>query len=167
MTERAADPARGRRGPGGSPPRVPQARPPHARPPRAGPPQPRPHHQPGPPPSELPTRRVTATGAAREHGEPRGEGRAARRWRSRSVALARVLAGGLVMLALTVLGAPLALGGPGPGTGTVVAHVVAALVAVAATAVAAHRRTPTAVALVAGLAVPVTLLVLLWFSWWA
>lgn len=83
------------------------------------------------------------------------------------VGMARVLAGGLVVLAVVVLGAPLVLGGPGAGVETVVGHLVAAGVAVAATALAAHRRTPAPVATVAALAVPVTVVVLLGTVWWS
>ncbi len=89
------------------------------------------------------------------------------RWTARLVSLAPVRAGGRVVLAHVVIVAPLVHGGPGPGTRTVVAHVVAAVVAIVATAVAAHPRSPTPVALVAGAAVPVTLLVLLSSVWWA
>jgi len=87
--------------------------------------------------------------------------------RRRLVAVARVLAGGLVVLAGAVIVAPWLLGGPGAGTDTVVAHLVAAVLAVGATAVAAHRRTPSGPALAAVAAVPVILLVVLSVSWWA
>lgn len=119
-----------------------------------------------PRPDARPT--VPDAGVRGPHGAGRGPGAPSRsRWTARLVSLARVLAGGLVVLALVVIVAPLVLGGPGPGTRTVVAHVVAAVVAIVATAVAAHPRSPTPVALVAGLAVPATLLVLLSSVWWA
>ena len=87
--------------------------------------------------------------------------------RRRLVAVARVLAGGLVVLALAVVAAPYLLGGPGAGADTVTGHVVAAVLAIGATAVAAHRRTPSGPALAAAAAVPVILLVVLSTSWWA
>jgi hypothetical protein len=87
--------------------------------------------------------------------------------RRRAVALARVLAGGLVVLAVVVLLAPALLGGPGPGADTVAGHLVGAVLAVGATAVAAHRRTASGPALAAAAAVPVILLAVLWFAWWA
>ncbi|MDF2975776.1 MAG: hypothetical protein K0S40_504 [Actinomycetospora sp.] len=87
--------------------------------------------------------------------------------RARAVALARVLAGGLVVLAVVVLLAPVLLGGPGPGADTVAGHLVGAVLAVGATAVAAHRRTASGPALAAAAAVPVILLAVLWSSWWA
>lgn len=129
----------------------------------AGPPTPHagvPTRRVGPGPDARPT--VPDGGGRGVPGAPRRS-----RWTARLVSLARVLAGGLVVLALVVIVAPLVLGGPGPGTRTVVAHVVAAVVAVVATAVAAHPRSPTPVSLGAGLAVPATLLVLLSSVWWA
>ena len=87
--------------------------------------------------------------------------------RQRLVALARVLAGGLVVLAVVVIAAPAVLGGPGPGTDTIVGHLVGAVLAVGATAVAAHRRAPSGPALAAAAAVPVILCVVLWTFWWA
>jgi hypothetical protein len=78
-----------------------------------------------------------------------------------------VLAGGLVVLAVVVLLAPLVLGGPGPGADTLIAHVGAALLAVGATVVAAHRRTPVPAACVAALVVPVAVAVLLGTVWWS
>jgi hypothetical protein len=86
--------------------------------------------------------------------------------RRRLIALARVLAGGLVVLAVVVVAAPWFLGGPGPGVDTVVGHLVGAALAVGATAVAAHRRTSPVVAVVAAAAVPVILVVVLSLVWW-
>jgi hypothetical protein len=86
--------------------------------------------------------------------------------RRRLVGLARVLAGGTVVLAVVVVVAPWLLGGPGPGTDTVVGHLVAAVGAVGATALAAHRRTRPVVSVVAAAAVPVILFVLLAVVWW-
>ncbi|PVZ08545.1 hypothetical protein [Actinomycetospora cinnamomea] len=101
-------------------------------------------------------------------GIPRAERRdRLARPRRRLVGLARVLAGGLVVLAVVVLLAPSLLGGPGPGTDTVVGHVVGAVLAVGATAVAAHPRTPSGPAVAAAAAVPALLLVVLWSFWWA
>ena len=85
----------------------------------------------------------------------------------RLVGLARVLTGGLLVLAVLVVVAPWVLGGSGPGADTVIGHVVAALVAVGATALAAHPRTPVVVASAAVLVVPVTLFVLLGVVWWS
>ena len=87
--------------------------------------------------------------------------------RRRAVAIARVLAGGLVVLAVVVLLAPVLLGGPGPGADTVAGHLIGAVLAVGATAVAAHRRTASGPALAAAAAVPVILLAVLWSFWWA
>lgn len=87
--------------------------------------------------------------------------------RRRLVALARVLAGGLVVLAVVVVAAPWLLGGPGPGVDTVAAHLFGAVVAVGATAIAAHRRTSSGVAVLAAASVPVILFLLLAISWWA
>lgn len=89
------------------------------------------------------------------------------RLRRALVGVARVLAGGLVVLAVVVVVAPLVLGGPGPGADTVLGHVIAPVIAVAATAVAAHRRTPVPVACAAALVVPVTVAVLLGVVWWS
>ena len=89
------------------------------------------------------------------------------RTRRRLVAVARVLAGGLVTLAVVVIVAPWLLGGPGPGSDTVLAHLLAAGGAVAATAVAANRRTGPLVAVLAAAAVPVILVVLFSLVWWA
>ncbi|WP_018335205.1 hypothetical protein [Actinomycetospora chiangmaiensis] len=85
----------------------------------------------------------------------------------RLVEVARVLTGGLMVLALVVVVAPLALRAVGPGTGVVVGHVAGAVVALAATGIAAWRRTPVWPATVAALAVPVTVLVVLYLNWWA
>ncbi|GAA4887107.1 hypothetical protein [Actinomycetospora straminea] len=87
--------------------------------------------------------------------------------RRRLVALARVLAGGLVVLAVVVVVAPWFLGGPGAGVDTVAAHLMGAVVAVGATAIAAHRRTSSGVAVLAAAAVPVILFLLLAITWWA
>jgi hypothetical protein len=87
--------------------------------------------------------------------------------RRRAVAVARVLAGGLVVLAVVVLLAPVLLGGPGPGADTVAGHLIGAVLAVGATAIAAHRRTASGPALAAAAAVPAILLAVLWSSWWA
>ncbi|MDD7937794.1 hypothetical protein PHK61_05085 [Actinomycetospora lutea] len=87
--------------------------------------------------------------------------------RRRLVALARVLAGGLVVLAVVVIVAPWFLGGPGPGVDTVAGHLVGAGAAVAATALAAHRRTSPVLAVVAAASVPVILFLVLAIVWWA
>ncbi|MEJ2864865.1 hypothetical protein [Actinomycetospora flava] len=86
--------------------------------------------------------------------------------RRRLVALARVLAGGLVVLAVVVVVAPWFLGGPGPGVDTVIGHLVGAAAAVAGTAIAAHRRTSPVVAVVAAASVPVILFLVLAIVWW-
>ncbi|WP_433801920.1 hypothetical protein [Actinomycetospora sp. CA-084318] len=85
----------------------------------------------------------------------------------RLVEVARVLTGGLMVLALVVVVAPLVLRAVGPGLGVVVGHVVGAVVALGATGIAAARRTPVWPATVAALAVPVTVLVVLSLNWWA
>ncbi len=85
----------------------------------------------------------------------------------RLVGVARVLAGGLVVLTLAVVGGPWVLGGPGAGGAVVAGHVVGAALAIAATAVAAHPRTPSTLGVLAALAVPVDLLVVLGTYWWA
>ncbi|GAA4831839.1 hypothetical protein GCM10023201_19780 [Actinomycetospora corticicola] len=85
----------------------------------------------------------------------------------RLVEVARVLTGGLMVLALVVVVAPLVLRAVGPGLGVVVGHVSGAVVALAATGVAAWRRTPVWAATVAAAAVPVTVLVVLYLNWWA
>ena len=89
------------------------------------------------------------------------------RLRRRLVGLARALTGGLLVLAVAVALLPPVLGDRGPGVGTVVSHVAVALVALGASVVAAGRRTAPAIAVVAGLAVPVLTLVLLLGYWWA
>jgi hypothetical protein len=87
--------------------------------------------------------------------------------RRRLVGVARVLAGGLVVLTLAVVAGPWLLDGPGAGGAVIVGHLVGAAVAVVATAVAAHPRTPPAVGVLAALAVPVDVLVVLGTYWWA
>jgi hypothetical protein len=84
----------------------------------------------------------------------------------RLVELARVLVGGLIVLTLAVIVAPLVLAGSGPGAGVLVGHIAGALVALAATGVAASRRTPVWAATVAALVVPVDVLVVLAVFWW-
>jgi hypothetical protein len=109
-----------------------------------------------------------ATGGFPTSGLPRAYRRdRLARPRRRLVAVARVLAGGLVVLALAVIAAPYLLSGPGAGADTVTGHVVAAALAIGATAVAAHRRTPSGPAVTAAAAVPVILLVVLAGYWWA
>lgn len=85
----------------------------------------------------------------------------------RLVEVARVLTGGLMVLTLVVIVAPLVLRAVGPGLGVVVGHLAGAVVALAATGIAAWRRTPVWAATVAGAAVPVTVLVVLYLNWWA
>jgi hypothetical protein len=85
----------------------------------------------------------------------------------RLVEVARVLTGGLMVLALVVVVAPLVLRAAGPGLGVVVGHVAGAVVALAATGIAASRRTPVLAATLAAAAVPVTVLVVLYLNWWA
>jgi len=114
---------------------------------------------PGP---RLARRREPGPGAATRGGTARG-GRAQRRL----VGLARVLAGGLVVLTLAVVAGPWLLGGPGAGGRAVVGHLVGAAVAIIATAVAAHPRTPATLGVLAALAVPVDVLVVLGTYWWA
>ena len=101
-------------------------------------------------------------GAATRDGTARG-GTAQRRL----VGLARVLAGGLVVLTLAVVAGPWLLGGPGAGGPAVAGHLVGAAVAIVATAVAAHPRTPATLGVLAALAVPVDVLVVLGTYWWA
>ncbi len=84
----------------------------------------------------------------------------------RLVEVARVLTGGLMVLTLVVIVAPLVLTGTGPEFGSLVGHVVGAVVALAATGVAAWRRTPVWAATVAALIVPVDVLVVLAVFWW-
>jgi hypothetical protein len=84
----------------------------------------------------------------------------------RLVEAARVLTGGLMVLTLVVVVAPLVLGAVGPGWAVVVGHLVGAVVALAATGLAAWRRTPVGAATVAALVVPVDLLVVLTVFWW-
>ncbi|MFC5142307.1 hypothetical protein ACFPK1_29055 [Actinomycetospora rhizophila] len=119
------------------------------------------------------TRRQRSRGAGRPTppggfavASPRPPGRLAGT-RRRLVALARVLAGGLVVLAVVVIVAPWFLGGPGPGLDTVAGHLVGAAAAVAATAVAAHRRTSPVLAVAAAASVPVILFLVLATVWWA
>ncbi|NMO88789.1 hypothetical protein [Actinomycetospora sp. TBRC 11914] len=84
----------------------------------------------------------------------------------RLVEAARVLTGGLMVLTLVVVVAPLVLGAVGPGWGVLVGHVVGAVVALAATGLAAWRRTPVWAATVAALVVPVDVLAVLTLFWW-
>ncbi|HEY2194624.1 MAG TPA: hypothetical protein VGH76_20320 [Actinomycetospora sp.] len=84
----------------------------------------------------------------------------------RLVEAARVLTGGLIVLTLGVVAAPVVLGAVGPGVGVMVGHVAGALVALAATGLAAWRRTPVWAATVAALVVPVDVLVVLALFWW-
>jgi hypothetical protein len=84
----------------------------------------------------------------------------------RLVEVARVLVGGLIVLTLAVIVAPLVLAATGPGVDVLVGHLVGAVVALAATGVAASRRTPVWAATVAALVVPVDVLVVLAVFWW-
>jgi lipopolysaccharide export LptBFGC system permease protein LptF len=84
----------------------------------------------------------------------------------RLVEVARVLVGGLMVLTLAVIVAPLVLAASGPGIGVLVGHVVGAVIALAATGVAAWRRTPVWAATVAALVVPIVVLVVLAVFWW-
>jgi hypothetical protein len=84
----------------------------------------------------------------------------------RLVEVARVLVGGLMVLTLAVIVAPLVLAASGPGIGVLVGHVVGAVIALAATGVAAWRRTPVWAATVAALVVPIDVLVVLAVFWW-
>lgn len=84
----------------------------------------------------------------------------------RLVELARVLVGGLMVLTLTVIVAPLVLAASGPGIGVVLGHVAGSAVALAATGVAAWPRTPVWAATGAALVVPVDVLVVLAVFWW-
>lgn len=84
----------------------------------------------------------------------------------RLVEVARVLVGGLIVLTLAVIVAPLVLAATGPGIDELVGHLVGAVVALAATGVAASRRTPVWAATVAALVVPVDVLVVLAVFWW-
>lgn len=84
----------------------------------------------------------------------------------RLVEAARVLTGGLMVLTLVVVVAPVVLGAVGPGVGVMVGHVAGAVVALAATGLAAWRRTPVRAATVAALVVPVDVLVVLAVFWW-
>lgn len=85
----------------------------------------------------------------------------------RLVEVSRVLTGGLMVLALAVIVAPLVLSAVGPGVSTLVGHLVGAGVALTATGIAASRRTPVWAATVAAGAVPVIVLVVLAVYWWA
>ncbi|MCD2194349.1 hypothetical protein LQ327_13300 [Actinomycetospora endophytica] len=84
----------------------------------------------------------------------------------RLVEVARVLVGGLMVLTLAVIVAPLVLSGSAPEVGVLVGHVVGAVVALAAAGVAASRKTPVWAATVAALVVPVDVLVVLAVFWW-
>lgn len=85
----------------------------------------------------------------------------------RLVEVSRVLTGGLMVLAIAVIVAPLVLSAVGPGVSTLVGHLVGAAVALTATGIAASRRTPVWAATVAAGVVPVTVLVVLAVYWWA
>lgn len=84
----------------------------------------------------------------------------------RLVEVARVLSGGLMVLTLVVVVAPLVLGAVGPGLGVLAGHVAGAVVALAATGLAAWRRTPVWAATVAALVVPLDVLAVLAIFWW-
>jgi hypothetical protein len=84
----------------------------------------------------------------------------------RLVEAARVLTGGLMVLTVVVLVAPLVLAATGPGVGVLAGHVAGAVVALVATGLAAWRRTPVWAATVAALVVPVDVLVVLAVFWW-
>lgn len=84
----------------------------------------------------------------------------------RLVEAARVLTGGLMVLTVVVLVAPLVLAATGPGVGVLAGHVAGALVALVATGLAAWRRTPVWAATAAALVVPVDVLVVLAIFWW-
>ncbi len=84
----------------------------------------------------------------------------------RLVEVARVLTGGLMVLTVVVVVAPLALASTGPGAGALAGHVVGAVVALVATGLAAWRRTPVWAATVAALVVPLDVLVVLAVFWW-
>ena len=84
----------------------------------------------------------------------------------RLVEAARVLTGGLMVLTVVVLVAPLVLAASGPGAGVLAGHVAGAIVALVATGLAAWRRTPVWAATVAALVVPVDVLVVLAVFWW-
>ncbi|MDL5157316.1 hypothetical protein [Actinomycetospora termitidis] len=85
----------------------------------------------------------------------------------RLVEVARVLTGGLMVLALVVGIAPLVLSAVGPGLDVLAAHLAGVVVALTATGIAAWRRTPVWAATVAASVVPVTVLVVLSLNWWA
>jgi hypothetical protein len=84
----------------------------------------------------------------------------------RLVEAARVLTGGLMVLTVVVVVAPLVLASTGPGAGVLAGHVVGAVVALIATGLAAWRRTPAWAASVAALVVGVDVLVVLAVFWW-
>ncbi len=84
----------------------------------------------------------------------------------RLVEAARVLTGGLMVLTVVVLVAPLVLAATGPGVGVLAGHVAGAVVALVATGLAAWRRTPVWAATAAALVVPVDVLVVLAVFWW-
>ena len=85
----------------------------------------------------------------------------------RLVEVSRVLTGGLMVLAIAVIVAPLVLSAVGPGVSTLIGHLVAAGAALTATGIAASRRTPVWAATVAAGAVPVIVLAVLAIYWWA
>jgi hypothetical protein len=84
----------------------------------------------------------------------------------RLVEAARVLTGGLMVLTVVVVVAPVVLAATGPGVGVLAGHVAGALVALVATGLAAWRRTPVWAATVAALVVPADVLVVLAIFWW-
>ncbi|MFC5062075.1 hypothetical protein [Actinomycetospora atypica] len=85
----------------------------------------------------------------------------------RLVEVSRVLTGGLMVLAIAVIVAPLVLSAVGPGVSTLIGHLVGAGAALTATGIAASRRTPVWAATVAAGAVPVIVLAVLAVYWWA
>ena len=85
----------------------------------------------------------------------------------RLVEVSRVLTGGLMVLAIAVIVAPLVLSAVGPGVSTLIGHLVGAGAALTATGIAASRRTPVWAATVAAGAVPVIVLAVLAIYWWA
>jgi hypothetical protein len=84
----------------------------------------------------------------------------------RLVEAARVLTGGLMVLTVVVVVAPLVLAASGPGVAVLAGHVAGAVVALVATGLAAWRRTPVWAATVAALVVPLDVLVVLTIFWW-
>lgn len=110
---------------------------------------------------------VTA-GAVRNGRGRSGRGNAGGRAGARLRGFTGVLAGGLVVLVLTLVGAWVVAersGTPGPGLSTIVWHALAAVAAVVAQRQADRRRgTPGAWAAVAVLVVTLVLLVVQWLA---